>query len=131
MNDSCYTATSKTPGTVPAVFCLETAQLDGQFNYLMTAGTFSNLPSALKVKSYQHITEDRVSFIAEANVLNIWNSGCGDGEFATLTIKGISEIGQNEEINPKALTLSVDYSATNDTCHSQPQDQTITYILSK
>src|SRR5665647_2470480 len=74
MSECCYTATTKTPGTVPAVFCLETAQLDGQYDYLMTSGTFSNVPSALKIKSYQHVTEDKVTFIAEANIVNIWNS---------------------------------------------------------
>ncbi|MBC7540220.1 MAG: hypothetical protein H7281_15450 [Bacteriovorax sp.] len=131
MNESCYTATTKTPSSVPSTFCLDSAQLVSQNTYLMTSGTYSNVPGSLIVKSIMYVTEDKVKFEAEATIVNVWNSGCGDGELAVLTIKGTSEIGQSEEINPKELNFSVSYSSTNDTCHSHPQLEAFNYILSK
>jgi hypothetical protein len=112
MNESCYTATTKTPKSVPSTFCLDSAQLVSQNTYLMTSGTYSNVPSTLLVKSIMYVTEDKVKFTSEATMVNVWNSGCGDGEVAVLTIKGTSEIGLGEEINPKELSFSVTHLQT-------------------
>lgn len=131
MYESCYTATTATPASIPSTFCFDELSLDAEKKFLFTSGTYSNLPQSLKITSAIFVTEDRVKFEAEQTIVNIWNTGCGDGEVATLSIAGISDITQGEQINPKELKMKVNYESTNDTCHSQAQSTVIEYKLSK
>lgn len=127
--EGCYRAITNAPKSVPSTFCLESAQLDDNHTNLIISGPSLNLPASLKITSTQHVVGDVVAFTAESTLVNIWNTGCGDGERAILKIKGTSELDPNQVINPKELNVSVDYFATNDTCHSQTYSQTIVYVL--
>ncbi len=131
IHESCYSASVEFSKNIPQTFCFDYAQLDSQKAYLMLSGAFLNLPKSMKVKSFQYETEDKVNFLAEAVLVNIWNSGCGYGEQAVLTIKGSLDITQGEQINPKALEISVEHIVTSDTCHSYPQTDKYLYQLSR
>lgn len=131
MYESCYTATTVTPSSIPSTFCLDYLQLDSDKTNLYITGNFSNFPEKMKITNAIFSSEDRVKFVAESTIVNIWNTGCGDGETATLSVGGVWDIMQGEQINPKALKIKVSYESTNDTCHSQPQTTEIDYILSK
>lgn len=48
-----------------------------------------------------------------------------------LKISGESDITQGDQINPKQLKISVEYTETRDTCHSYPQMTVVEYQLSK
>lgn len=130
MYETCYTATTSThPSQIPSTFCFDGMILNDEKTLLTIWGTFSNLPDQMKVSSSIYKTEDRVKFTAKNKIVNIWESGCGDGLEADLTISGESDITQGEQINPKELKIKIDYLQTNDTCHSQPQDALVEYKL--
>ncbi len=131
MYETCYTATTITPNEIPSTFCFDYMQLDSDKKFLYTSGFASNLPQSLKVESFIYQTEDRVRFSATEKIVNVWESGCGEGFTATLKINGVSDITQGEQINAKELSINVDLYQTNDTCHSMPYETTIVYKLSK
>lgn len=131
INETCYSTTQVVSSAIPTTFCFDSIQLDSDKKSVFIDGTYSNLPKRLKVISSIFKTEDKVSFEAQANLVNIWVSGCGDGELADLSISGIWDLTSNENINPKELKILVKYGSTNDTCHSPLQMSEIEYKLAK
>ncbi len=127
-NQSCYTATTQTWGSVPANFCLDSVHLEKNNELLMISGKDSMMPASLKIKSISHISDKKNQFVAESVISNEWNSWCGHGERVTLTIRGIAE---NEIINSDKLGITVDYFSTFDTCHVQAESELIVYTLRK
>jgi len=129
--ESCYTATSSVPSEIPSIFCFDGMILNNEKTILSIWGTYSNLPDEMEVKSFIFKTEDRVKFNAEKRIVNIWESGCGNGLEADLKITGESDITHGEQINPKELAIKVEFAETNDTCHSTPQSGVVYYKLSR
>jgi hypothetical protein len=131
VNESCYTAKTSVSASVPTTFCFDSLQLNSEKTDLYVSGFFTSMPTKLKVTNAIFVTEDRVKFDASANLVNIWETGCGNGEYATVFVSGVWDIMQGEQINPKELKIKVSYESTNDTCHSPTVNSEIEYVLSK
>ncbi|MDO9180973.1 MAG: hypothetical protein Q7U04_01130 [Bacteriovorax sp.] len=130
-NQSCFTATTKVPSSLPQVYCLDSVLLTAKNTILGTYGTYSNTPATLTVKSITAVGLNSIKFVAEAKILDGWDAGCYQGEVAFLRISGITEMGESTEVSAKDLSLSVAYTSTNDTCHSEPIEETFVYSLIK
>ncbi len=128
MNDSCYSAKS-TLANLPTSYCFEDVDLDLRNNVLSFQGYASNVPSSLKIVNVFKRNEDTTAFVAKVTVLNIWETGCGEGQFAELFVSGNAD--HEGKVDPKALSFSVNYSLRADTCHSSPSTGAIEYKLSK
>lgn len=125
---TCYKADAVTPYGVPSVLCLESI-IDGTtYNQLDVTSANGSFPAALTITDRSYHNENRFTFKSEAVLVNIWESGCGDGIFAKVNVKGQLAYG---EIDATALTVTVDTETTNDTCHSQPWSESINYSLVK
>jgi hypothetical protein len=131
MYETCYKATTYVPSEIPEEFCFDDLQLDSEKKFLHSEGFTNNLPKNMTVESVMFETEDRVEFVAKANIANVWESGCGEGLSAYLKIKGKSDITAGTQIDPKALSMQVELIHTNDTCHSRPQTSVVLYKLLK
>jgi hypothetical protein len=129
MRETCYTATTSVPSNLPSTFCFENATIDISKNQVLLDGFKSNMPNSMTLDRYIRVNEDQYSFTAKTMILNRYNGGCGDGEFAELVISGNTDF--LNEVDVKGFTFKINYSYTNDTCHSHPQDEEITYKLSK
>lgn len=125
---TCYKAETSTPYKVPSVLCLESIADSAYVDQLDVVSADGSFPKVLTVKEISRHNEERLNFKAEGTLVDIWESGCGDGISAKVNVKGELAYG---EINPKALTITVDTEVTNDTCHSRPQNDTIKYSLVK
>lgn len=129
MYDSCYTATAPVLRDVPSTFCFEDAKLDMKNNQVNFSGYASNVPSTFKTKTIFQKNAQAYSFVASAVVINIWETGCGEGQYGELIISGESDL--EGKVNPKTLSMSLIYRLRVDTCHSQPQTGATEYKLSK
>lgn len=129
MNDTCFTAKKSVPGSIPSTFCFEAATLDVNSNKLNVSGYATNVPYELKTTTLFRKNEDFYTFVAKSVVWNSWESGCGEGLFAEVIISGEADF--TGYIDAKSLHFSVNYEVTNDTCHSQPQESAVEYVLSK
>jgi hypothetical protein len=127
--DSCYTTKTPVSGQLPSTYCFEDAKLDLQNNVVNFSGYASNMPDSLKLKTSYQKNANVISFIGSKVVLNNWETGCGSGLSAELVVAGDSDI--NGKINPKSLSISMNYKVTNDTCHSSPSTGAVEYLLSK
>lgn len=127
--DSCYTATAPVYNMLPSTFCFEDAKLDVNSNILSISGYASNVPDSLKVNSVYRKNDSQYSFVASHNLINIWNTGCGDGYIADLIISGDANV--NGKVNAKELKFTVNYKSKSDTCHSPLETGAIEYKLSK
>ncbi|AUN96969.1 hypothetical protein DOM21_16895 [Bacteriovorax stolpii] len=125
---TCYKAETATPYKVPSVLCLESIVDGTTYNQLDVVSLDGSFPAALKITETSRHNEDRLNFKAEAVLVDIWESGCGDGISAKLNVKGQLAYG---EISAESLAVSVDTEVTNDTCHSHPWSETINYKLVK
>jgi hypothetical protein len=128
-DDTCFRATSPVTSFIPAEFCFEGASLDLNSDKLFITGYGSNVPAELGAYSVTRKNEDYYSFKAKTTIANKWETGCGDGEFAELNIKGLADY--TGAIEASSLSLSVNFEVTNDTCHSRPQVGLIEYELVK
>ncbi len=125
---TCYKADLATPYGVPATLCLESITDSVTVNQLDVKSADGSFPAVLKVTETSRHNEDRLNFKAEAVLVDVWQSGCGDGIFAKVNVKGELAYG---EIRPDFLTITVDTETTNDTCHSQPWAETYNYSIVK
>lgn len=128
--DSCYTAKVDVSSSVPSQICLEKAQIDWQNTNLLLEGSQLNIPAILKIKNLQ-LSENTLSFTAETVLKDEWNDVCGFGEKAVLTISGTVDTGNGLQVDTQGLTLAVDREWTNDSCHSDNQNETINFELVK
>jgi hypothetical protein len=129
MYDSCYTATKAVLAELPTNYCFEDIKLDLSRNKIDFSGYAMNVPDSLKVVSAYKKNEDTTVFVAKAIVVNIWETGCGEGKLAELIVAG--EANNEGKVNPKALSFTINYSLRSDTCHSSPSNGAIEYKLSK
>jgi len=127
--DSCYTATKAVLPELPSTYCFEDIKLDLSRRRIDFEGYAMNVPNSLKVVSSHKRNEDTTVFVAKATIINTWEIDCGKSKFAELTVTG--EANYEGEVNPKALSFTVNYSLRADTCHSSPTTGEIEYKLSK
>jgi hypothetical protein len=127
--DSCYTASKTVLSELPTNYCFEDVKIDLGRNKLDFSGYAMNVPDSFKIISAYKKNEDTIVFVAIANVVKIWETGCGEGKLAELIVAG--EANFEGKVNPKALSFTINYSLTSDTCHSSPSTGTIEYKLSK
>lgn len=127
--DSCYTATQAVLPELPTNYCFEDVKLDLNQSKINFSGYAINVPDSLKIVSSYKKNEDTVAFVAKATVLNVWETGCGEGKLAELIVAG--EASNSGRVNPKALSFTINYSLRSDTCHSSPSNGAIEYKLSK
>jgi hypothetical protein len=121
---TCYQATSTVPASVPGIFCVDSIE-ETYTPYILSAkGPNNNFPTELKIIHTSRHNEERLNFTAVAVVAEEWNSGCGDGFSAVLNVKGEIAYG---DIATNDLNLFVEIKTTNDTCHSKPDVETISY----
>lgn len=121
---TCYQATSAVPASVPGIFCVDSIEQTYTPYILKASGPNNSFPTELKIIETSRHNEDRLNFTAAAFVAKEWDSACGDGFSALLKVK--SEIAYGE-ISPNDLDLSVEIKTTNDTCHSKPDVEIISY----
>lgn len=129
LTDTCFKAIEQTPSSVASVLCFEDSQIDFSRNKLLFLGTESNMPAELEINSLIRINEDFYSFVAKKNLVNKWESGCGEGLNVTLVVKGNADY--TGYVGPKELSLSLLVEYLADTCHSTPQKSQVDYILSR
>ncbi len=123
-----YQATTPVPYYLTELV-FDQAQLSQDENTIVLSARYGNFFGDFKVIKASRMNEDKVRVTAQKTILNKWQSGCGDGEVAVATIEAIVHNGYG--IDPKDMKISVEYTLTNDTCHSQPQTQVIEYVLAK
>ncbi len=127
--DSCYSATTKVPSFLYSTLCFETVALDRSINMLLFSGYASNVPSTAKIISINRINENYFNFTAKSILIDHRETDCGYAEYAELIISGQSDL--DGKIGPKSLHFSVNFTLTNDSCHSHPAPEKIEYKLSK
>lgn len=127
--DSCYTAVGSVLRDVPSTFCFEDAKLDVYGKRVDFSGYASNIPSTFKTQTVFQKNSQSYSFVASAVVVNIWETGCGEGQYGELIITGEADL--QGKVNPKTLLMSLNYSLRSDTCHSSPSTGATEYKLSK
>lgn len=121
---TCYQATSAVPASVPATFCVDSIE-ETYTPYILSAKSSNgSFPAELKIIESSRHNEDRVRFTAAAFVAKEWDSACGDGFSALLKVQGEIAYG---EIATNDLALTVEVKTTNDTCHSKPDLEVISY----
>ncbi|WP_374035207.1 hypothetical protein ACES2I_05305 [Bdellovibrio bacteriovorus] len=123
---TCFRATEALPDGVASVLCVDKVVLTDDEKQLELIGQDYSVPAFLDVISTSRHNEDKLNFKAQGALVDIWQSGCGEGLSAKLQISGRTEYG---EIYPQSLTVSVEVAETNDTCHSKPQKYTVPFTL--
>jgi hypothetical protein len=129
MYDSCYTASKTVLSELPTNYCFEDVKIDLNRNKIDFSGYAMNMPDSLKIVSSYKRNEDTTVFVAKAIVVNIWETGCGEAKLAELIVAGEADF--EGKVNPKALSVTINYSLRSDTCHSSPSTGAIEYKLSK
>lgn len=125
---TCYEAESATPFGVPEKLCLNSITETPYDRLLKVESADGSFPALLNVDSYSRHNEDRLRFQASATLIDIYESGCGSAIKAKLIVKGEFTTG---DVHTDYLDITVDAETTNDTCHSRPSKETITYKLVK
>ncbi|AFY00853.1 hypothetical protein [Bdellovibrio bacteriovorus] len=123
---TCYRATEALPAGVPAILCMDSLALSADETKLEITTEDYSVPAFLDVVSTSRHNEDKLNFKAQGSLVDIWQSGCGEGLSAKLQISGRTEYG---EIYPHTLNVSVEVAETNDTCHSKPSKYTVPFAL--
>lgn len=121
---TCYQAETATPYKVPSVLCFESITSSVTANQFDVVSADGSLPKTLRVTETSRHNEDKINFKAEGALVDIWESGCGDGIQAVVKVQGQLVYGY---IEPQYLTITVDAAVTSDTCHSQPWPETFKY----
>jgi hypothetical protein len=123
-----YISTSPAPYYLSS-FTFDSAKISVDSNVLVLEARYGNLIGNFKIISTSRHNEDRVSFTAKKTIINKWESGCGNGEIATVTIKGEENISSGVDV--RGLEISVEYTTANDTCHSRAESQVLNYKLAE
>ncbi len=128
-----------TPGAVYATkspvsyylmsFVFDDAKVSNDGVNLVIEARYGNLRGEFKITSTSRHNEDRVSFTAQKTIINKWESGCGAGEVAVITIKGEDNAALGVYV--QGLDISVEYTTTTDTCHVAAVTKTINYKLAQ
>lgn len=126
----CYKATAKVPSEVPSVLCFESIYEGAQGNVLNVDSKSQTLPHSLEVTSFRRHNEDKYSFTAEFTYVNFEDrsSYCGYSRGVKLVVSGQSEI---TNIDPKALSISVEVQVNKDPCNLATYETKIPYVLVK
>ncbi|HWU42058.1 MAG TPA: hypothetical protein VN132_01430, partial [Bdellovibrio sp.] len=82
-NTVVFQATSAAPETLKTLSFDSAYLTDDAGQLILTAG---NLAGSFQTVSAVRMTEDAISFKAEKLLLNSWESGCGEAEFAKASI---------------------------------------------
>lgn len=123
---TCFRATVALPDGVASILCVDKVVLTADEKKLELVGQDYSVPAFLDVIHTSRHNEDKLNFKAQGALVDIWQSGCGDGLSAKLMVSGRTEYG---EIYPQSLSVSVEVAETNDTCHSEPSKHTVPYAL--
>ncbi|MGE9746488.1 hypothetical protein [Bdellovibrio bacteriovorus] len=123
---TCFRATAALPDGVASILCVDKVVLTADEKKLELVGQDYSVPAFLDVIHTSRHNEDKLNFKAQGALVDIWQSGCGDGLSAKLMVSGRTEYG---EIYPQYLSVSVEVAETNDTCHSEPSKHTVPYAL--
>ncbi|MFV8251254.1 hypothetical protein [Bdellovibrio bacteriovorus] len=123
---TCFRATQALPEGVASVLCVDEVVLSSDEKQLELIGQDYSVPAFLDVVQTSRHNEDKLNFKAQGALVDIWQSGCGNGLSANLVISGRTEYG---EIHPQSLNVSVEVAETNDTCHSEPQKYVVPFAL--
>lgn len=122
---TCYSASEYISSAIPQELCLETISYQNEDKLFLSG---YNLDGEYKIVQKDFFKEDVIHFIARKNIIDRYVSGCGDAEHADIFVEAVEYHGN---IDVRSLNISIDYSYTNDTCHSQPQKKTLHYNLVK
>lgn len=121
-----YTTNSQAPYyLISLVF--DTAKLTDDQTQLVIDTAYGNFSGNFPIISTSRHNEENISFTAKKIIINKWESGCGEGEIATITIKGQDNMITG--VNIQNFQISVEYTLVNDTCHSSPQTRIFEYSL--
>lgn len=128
----CFTATDKTPSTVPREICLTAIHVNeaaGSLGLLLNCRAVPNKPAA--VTQFVRHNEDRARFVMQTELLKTWETGCFLGEAATLILSGITDVHATPEVDDSSLAMTVIYRAGQDTCHNPAYETKIGYAVSR
>ncbi len=129
MYDSCYTANKNVPSSMFSTLCFADVVLNLSKSTLDFSGYAMTMPNQMATESLYRKTEDSYFYVAKKNIVNKWESGCGEGLKVDLVVTGEADF--NGTIDPKSLSVIALIEETNDTCHSHSQESVIEYKLSK
>lgn len=125
-------AVYKTSANVPyylSSFIFDSASISNDGENLVLEARYGNLRGNFKIINSSRHNEDRVNFTAEKIIINKWESGCGEGEFAKITIQG--EDHASLGVDATGFSITVEYTTVNDTCHSTPFTEVVKYELAQ
>jgi hypothetical protein len=121
-----YTATSVVPYYLQTLI-FDAATLSDDQQTLKLEARYGNFIGDFPVLKTTRQTEDRAEITAQKIILNKWNANCGEGEFATATVGARSRAIYG--IDPRALTITVKYLSTPNTCGGAVTKTLIQYEL--
>lgn len=121
----CFKAKDSVLASAEVIYCFGEINLDLNRNLILTNGYASNTPAELLVTQLIRQTEDEYSFVSKKVIKNIWETGCGEGEFTEIEISGRANF--NGEVKTDSINLKVNQALTVDTCHSYPQHRSVIY----
>ena len=125
-------AVYKTSANVPYYlmsFVFDTANVSNDGENLELDARYGSLRGQFKIVSSSRHNEERVRFTAEKVFINKWESGCGEGEVAKIIIQGEDHASFGVDVT--GLSITVEYTTTNDTCHSRPVTEVLKYELAQ
>nr|BFD67787.1 hypothetical protein HAGR004_28090 [Bdellovibrio sp. HAGR004] len=122
---TCYKATESVPHEIPSIICFSELNVTSDEQSIELISPDGSVPAVLSIVKTSRHNEDKLNFVAQAKMIDIWESGCGFGVSATLNVAGRIEYGT---IYPAALKVSVEVASTHDTCHSSEEKYTVSYV---
>ena len=129
MYESCYSAVKGLPANVYSTLCFDDASLNLNNNTVEFSGYVANMPSPFETETLYRKNEDFYFFVAKKNLINKWESGCGEGLKIDLVVTGEADF--NGYIDPKSLSMTALVEETNDTCHSKASVKSVEFKLTK
>ncbi|WP_347356543.1 hypothetical protein [Bdellovibrio sp.] len=121
---TCYQATESVPYEVPSIICFSELSVTADDKNVEVISQNGSAPAVLSIVKTSRHNEDKLNFVAQATMIDVWESGCGSGLSAVLNVAGRIEYGM---IYPAGLKVSVDVASIHDTCHSSEQKYTVQY----
>ncbi|UXR65092.1 hypothetical protein EZJ49_02375 [Bdellovibrio bacteriovorus] len=122
--ETCYKAMDYVPYEVPGTICFSELNVTADDQNIEVISPDGSAPAVLTIVKTSRHNEDKLNFVAQATMVDVWESGCGSGLSAVLNVAGRIEFGT---IYPAALKVSVDVASTSDTCHSSEQKYSVQY----
>lgn len=130
---SCFVPEKTVYTKLPQVICVDSVALIDETSTAVVLSTDSvpTTASEGKIQSLSRHNEEVLNFATSVSLIESYDAGCFAGESVQVVLKGSSRSSHSPAVDTSALNVSVVYTATNDTCHSEPSTEVFQYKLVK